>query len=588
VPIAPPSLDGEHSVALDLETTGLKWWDGDRPIGISITTRRGSQYLPFGHRGGGNLDEAVVKRWAARELRGKCLVGLNVRFDLHFMREWGIDLESQHCTADDVAHSAALLDDHRTRFSLDRLAHDFLGEEKVGKDLDVTRMADYHAGEVAPRAEADSRQALDLFDVFTPQLAAEGLTRVKALENQVIWVVLEMERNGCPIDQRTLEAWYYQSEQDYMRLVWNIYRDTLLNVNPNRTTDLVKLCHHLNLTIHTTPDGRASFTDAVLAAYHDPVIDRVRRARKLASLRSKYLGKYRDSIGSDGILRYSLHQLRADAGGTVSGRFSSSALQRGVGVNIQQVPGAELSEDYPIRDLHRPASGQWLSADADQIEYRLFADRAQNPTVLAAYQAFPALSFHQLMWDRLKTHDPRITYKAVKTLNFCRLYGGGRAKIAQMLGHITAAEFDTLKRTSSGANHPKLRATAEIMSLYNDAMPEVSQMLATASNDAMSNGFVTTTLGRRARLGKGDGFKALNRIIQGTAADVMKLKLVELHAARKTTGFVMRFTVHDEVCGDCPDDESHRRVHEILNTQSLPLSVPILWTVTTGASWGAC
>jgi DNA polymerase-1 len=588
VPIAPPSLDGEHSVALDLETTGLKWWDGDRPIGISITTRRGSQYLPFGHRGGGNLDEAVVKRWAARELRGKCLIGLNVRFDLHFMREWGIDLESQHCTADDVAHSAALLDDHRTRFSLDRLAHDFLGEEKVGKDLDVTRMADYHAGEVAPRAEADSRQALDLFDVFTPQLAAEGLTRVKALENQVIWVVLEMERNGCPIDQRTLEAWYHQSEQDYMRLVWNIYRDTLLNVNPNSTTDLVKLCHHLNLTIHTTPDGRASFTDAVLAAYHDPVIDRVRRARKLASLRSKYLGKYRDSLGSDGILRYSLHQLRADAGGTVSGRFSSSALQRGVGVNIQQVPVAELSEDYPIRDLHRPASGQWLSADADQIEYRLFADRAQNPTVLAAYQADPALSFHQLMFDQLTDLDSRLTYKDVKTLNFCRLYGGGRAKIAQMLGHITAAEFDTLKRTSSGANHPKLRATAEIMSLYNDAMPEVSRMLATASNDATQHGYVSTTLGRRARLGKGDGFKALNRIIQGTAADVMKMKLVELHAARKTTGFLMRFTVHDSVEGDCPDDESRRRVSDILNTQTLPLSVPLQWTVTTGASWGAC
>jgi DNA polymerase-1 len=587
-PTAPPSLKGIDQVAIDLETTGLKWWDGDRPIGVSITTRRGSQYLPFGHRGGGNLDEAVVKRWAARELRGKCLIGLNVRFDLHFMREWGIDLESQHCTADDVAHSAALLDDHRTRFSLDRLAHDFLGEEKVGKDLDVTRMADYHAGEVAPRAEADSRQALDLFDVFTPQLAAEGLTRVKALENQVIWVVLEMERNGCPIDQRTLEAWYHQSEQDYMRLVWNIYRDTLLNVNPNSTTDLVKLCHHLNLTIHTTPDGRASFTDAVLAAYHDPVIDRVRRARKLASLRSKYLGKYRDSLGSDGILRYSLHQLRADAGGTVSGRFSSSAIARGVGVNIQQVPGAELSTDYPIRDLHRPASGQWLSADADQIEYRLFADRAQNPTVLAAYQADPALSFHQLMFDQLTDLDSRLTYKDVKTLNFCRLYGGGRAKIAQMLGHITAAEFDTLKRTSSGANHPKLRATAEIMSLYNDAMPEVSRMLATASNDATQHGYVSTTLGRRARLGKGDGFKALNRIIQGTAADVMKMKLVELHAARKTTGFLMRFTVHDSVEGDCPDDESRRRVSDILNTQTLPLSVPLQWTVTTGASWGAC
>jgi DNA polymerase-1 len=587
-PTAPPSLDGEHDVAIDLETTGLKWWDGDRPIGISITSRRGTQYLPFGHRGGGNLDEAVVKRWAARELRGKCLIGLNLKFDLHFMREWGIDLEAQGCTADDVAHSAALLDDHRTRFSLDRLAQDFLGEEKVGKDLDVTRMADYHAGEVAPRAEADSRQALDLFDVFTPQLAAEGLSRVKALENQVSWVVLEMEKNGCPIDQRRLESWYHNSEQDYMRLLWNIYRDTLLNVNPNSSADLVKLCDHLHLTIQSTPDGRPSFTEAVLAAYHDPVIDRVRRARKLASLRSKYLGKYRDSLSSDGILRYSLHQLRADAGGTVSGRFSSSALQRGVGVNIQQVPGAELSETYPIRDLHRPASGQWLSADADQIEYRLFADRAQNPTVLAAYAANPALSFHQLMFDQLTDLDSRLTYKDVKTLNFCRLYGGGRAKIAQMLGHITAADFDTLKRTSSGADHPQLRSTAAVMTLYNDALPEVSQMLATASNAAMSDGFITTALGRRARLAPGEGFKALNRIIQGTAADIMKMKLVELHAARKTTGFLLRFTVHDEVCGDCPDDEAGRLVHDILNAQSLPLSVPIRWTTTTGDSWGSC
>ena len=586
-PTAPPSLKGIDQVAIDLETTGLKWWDGDRPIGISITTRRGTQYLPFGHRGGGNLDEAVVKRWAARELRGKCLIGLNVRFDLHHLREWGVDLEDVSA-ASDVAHSAALLDDHRTRFSLDRLAQDFLGEEKVGQDLDVTRMADYHAGEVAPRAEADSRQALALHHVFTPQLNAQGLHRVKALEDAVIWVVLDMERNGCHIDEDMLARWIHDSEQDYLRLVWNIYRDTDLKINPQRPTDLVTLCEQLHLPIHSTPDGRPSFTDAVLSTYAHPVMDLVRRARKLASLRSKSLIKYREGIGSDGILRYALHQLRADGGGTVSGRFSSSAIARGVGINIQQVPAAGGDDPYPIRALHRPASGQWLSADAAQIEYRLFADRAQNPTVLAAYQADPALSFHQLMWDRLKTHDPRITYKAVKTLNFCRLYGGGRAKIAQMLGHITAAEFETLRRTSSGADHPKLQGTAAIMSLYNDALPEVSQMLATASHDAMSNGFVTTALGRRARLNPGEGFRALNRIIQGTAADVMKLKLVELFAARKTTGFLMRFTVHDSVEGDCPDDESRRRVHEILNTQSLPLSVPIRWTATTGASWGDC
>ena len=87
-PSAPPSLDGVPTVAIDLETTGLRWWDKDRPIGISITTSHASHYLPFGHAGG-NLDEAVVKEWARRELRGKHLLGLNLKFDLHFMREWG-------------------------------------------------------------------------------------------------------------------------------------------------------------------------------------------------------------------------------------------------------------------------------------------------------------------------------------------------------------------------------------------------------------------------------------------------------------------------------------------------------------------
>ena len=585
-PTAPPSLEGLTQVAIDLETTGLKWWDGDRPIGISVTSRRGSQYLPFGHRGGGNLDEAVVKRWAARELQGKQLIGLNVRFDLHHLREWGVDLEGVS-TASDVAHSAALLDDHRTRFSLDLLAQEYLGEEKVGADLDATRMADYHAGEVAPRAEADSRQALALHHVFTPQLNAQGLHKVKALEDAVIWVVLEMEKNGCPLDLATLERWLKDSEQDYMRLLWNIYRDSDLKINPQRPTDLVLLCEHLNLPVHDTPDGRPSFTDAVLATYAHPVIDLVRRARKLASLRSKYLVKYQQAVGSDGILRYALHQLRANEGGTVSGRFSSSALTRGVGVNIQQVPSVDLDPNFPIRALHRPASGQWLSADADQIEYRLFADRAQNPTVLAAYAADPTLSFHQLMFDRLNTLDTSLSYRDVKTLNFCRLYGGGRAKIAQMLGQITAAEFETLKRTSSGSDHPRLRATAAIMTLYNDALPEVSQMLATASHDATQHGYVTTALGRRARLQPTEAFRALNRIIQGSAADLMKLKLVELHAARKDTGFLMRFTVHDSVEGDCPDDASRDRVRDILNAQSLPLSVPIRWTVKTGATWGA-
>ena len=262
-------------------------------------------------------------------------------------------------------------------------------------------------------------------------------------------------------------------------------------------------------------------------------------------------------------------------------------------MNIQQVPSiakqtAAIGPDYLIRQLHRPRSGHWLSADASQIEYRLFADLAQNPPVLKAYADNPSLSFHHVVWEQMKQFKPDLLYKDLKTLNFCRLYGGGTARIAQMLGMITSEQYTTLKRTHARLDHPLLKPAHDVMKLYNQALPEVSQMLHAATRLAQSQGYITTALGRRARLDHGHAYKALNRQIQGTAADVMKLKLVELHQKRKETGFVLRFTVHDEVDGDCPDQHCADQVQQILNSQSLDTTVPLLWDVSVGGSWGDC
>ena len=78
-PEAPPSLDDEHEIEVNVETTGLKWWEDDRPLAISVYAKGRAWYLPFRHRGLGNLDEAVVKRWAQRELRGKRITNINTR-----------------------------------------------------------------------------------------------------------------------------------------------------------------------------------------------------------------------------------------------------------------------------------------------------------------------------------------------------------------------------------------------------------------------------------------------------------------------------------------------------------------------------
>ena len=597
MPQAPPSLTDCPTVALDVETNGLRWWDRDRPIGIAIGLPDGPMhYLPWGHRGGGNLDEHVIKRWARRELRGKHIVNLNTRFDLHMLHAWGIDLEAQGCTVSDVAHSAGLLDDHRQRFSLDALAQDYLGQEKTGKDLDARQMADYPASRVAPRAESDVRQVLALRDVFAPKLQAENLERVQALEDQVIWVVCEMERNGSPIDTELLDQWITESEQAYLRGLWKIWRATDLQINPTASTDLEQLFTHLKLPISHTPDGRPSFTDAVLALHDHPVITILRKTRKLGSLRSKYLLKYRDGICSDGVMRYALHQCRAQSGGgtagTVTGRFSSTAIDRGVGINIQQVMSASkqraaFDTDYLIRRLHRPASGLWLSADAAQIEYRLFAAEAKNPRVLKSYAADPGASFHRMMWEQLQKLKPDLSYKATKNLNFCKLYGGGAIKIGTMLDYITAEDAVALRAENAKWNHPKLAPTRQVLDLYARVLPEVGPMLTRTAMIAEQQGYVTTILGRRARL-TSHFYKALNRMIQGSAADVMKLKLVALHAARGSTGLRLRATVHDEVVGDIPDRDGAARVGEVLNAQSVDLPVPILWDVSTGETWGAC
>jgi DNA polymerase I-like protein with 3'-5' exonuclease and polymerase domains len=100
---------------------------------------------------------------------------------------------------------------------------------------------------------------------------------------------------------------------------------------------------------------------------------------------------------------------------------------------------------------------------------------------------------------------------------------------------------------------------------------------------------VKTFLGRRSRFPTNyKTYIGLNRVLQGTGADVMKRKLAELHRVRKETGFVMRITNHDAVLGDATTPETLGKVSKVLNAQSFPFKVPILWNVGTGPTWADC
>ena len=584
-PSAPPSLDGIDEIALDVESTGLAWWGRDVPVGLAIGYKRGNeyvtQYLPWGHRGGGNLSEDTVKRWAQRELRGKKIKNLSSKFDNHMIYKWEIDLEEQGCVWGDVAHYAALLDDQRRHgFSLNAVARDYVGEEKI-KGLDVPNLADYHAGEVHEYAEQDVRLVLKIMDKMRPLLIDQELMTVADLEDEVIFAVCEMERNGAPIDVEKLDLWIVKSNLDLMHTVSEIPKLVGFGIDPSSRDNMVKLFRSQGLEIKKwtsggkTRDPQPSFTDEVLSGIDNPAIELVRRARRLMSLRSKYLLKYRDEIGSGNILRYALNQLKADKEGTVSGRFSSTALTKGdegEGVNIQQVMRPDkhkdtFGEDYIVRELFIPESGFWETDDARQIEFRLFVHYSGSERLIEEYRKNPDVDFHNIVWEIIKQFNPDMTRKNTKDTNFAELYGAGVYKTSQML-------------------KISIHKAKEFVGTYNEKFPEVKQLRKRVERIAENRGYVKTILGRRFHFPGGEFLhKALSRIIQGSAADVMKKKLVELHKARKKTGFKMRFTVHDEVNGDVPDKESHRKVTEILNAQTIDFKVPILWQTGMGANW---
>jgi DNA polymerase-1 len=301
-----------------------------------------------------------------------------------------------------------------------------------------------------------------------------------------------------------------------------------------------------------------------------------RRCHILSGLRSRYLDAYPRLVSPGGVLRYSLHQLRGDEGGTISGRFSCSQAIRGEeGANLQQVITSEKLhdqgiEEYDIRRLFVAPPGRIVVAgDAKQIEYRVFAHFTDNPVLLDAYRTDPDVDFHEWVGKDVRKLRPDFGRKRIKVTNFRVLFGGGVRSTCEALG-VSEKEG------------------RQLLDAYDKAFPDAKRLLRLASNLAENRRYVVTYLGRRSRFGPNDRYhKALNAVIQGTAADYNKVKLAALYRARRDFDLTLRLTVHDEVVGDVPNVEAANGLAAFLDRQEWPdFKVPILWSVGTGASWG--
>lgn len=612
-----PELHGEKRIILNAETTGLKWWAEDRPIGWSYVLpesgRRG--YLPIRHDQGAehNLPLEQVSSFLG-SLRGMHVDNINTKFDLHMARADGSDLvEGTGNTFGDAAFYAALLDDHRMRFNLDQLSLDKLGwdvhKDGIGKKPDcIDNESEFrylHPGEVAPFAIRNVDQVEALIDHFKAGIAEENLFDVLQLEEDVLPVVVEMEKNGTYLDMELLHEWQGSAQRDLEEQLLIIRRASGVDItSPDSPSELERVFEKCGLPIVRTGTGRPSFTEAYIQTLDHPVAKAIIKAGHLADFKSKYADKYASAADSFGWLRFNLHQLRSTGDGeskkgTVSGRFSAAGDKNG-GYNPQQVVAVEKQlergwlPEYVVRRLIVPGPGEvcLYAADMMQVEYRLFAHYANDPNILEVYRKNPLADYHKVVMELLHRVAPHLNRKLVKNVNFAKIYGAGLVKFALMIGSITEQQFIEFSerlqmKDWSVMGHPALAEAKKLNDDYNKMFPAVKPLLDRAAETARQRGYVMTLLGRRARL-TGRFHSSLNRIIQGGAADINKRLLIELYKMRKELGIVMRLTVHDEVMGGLFDRGMQSAIDKLLNTQYFDLRVPILWDSKVGANWAAC
>lgn len=597
-----PDLRGAKSISLDTEGA-LNIWSGGKPCGLSIATEDSSYswYVPFGHKSGFNFPLENVRGWASENLRNLDIYLANAKHDFNTLRSVGIDLEAGNNRLHDVMHCPALLYSNRQNYDLDSLLNQELGRSKAsvwgGDDYVKLPMAERPSEFIAAYACADAVDTSDLARHYAPRIAAEGLGRVLELEDSIIYAVASMERQGARLDTERLFEWRRIAHARYIKAVMQLYKLVGARIEPTKPSHMAKLFTILQLEYPLTPTGQPSFTNEfIVACLQNPGISAEKRAViqvayeaiQLSSLESKALKKFENSVDSNGIIRYALNQLKAtntDGNvGAVTGRFSSSGGGKHInGVNIQQVMDDEKQEKidcismFPIRDLFIPEKGhQWLSADAMQIEFRLFAHYSGSQRLAKAYEDNPLINFHHYVAE----HILKVPYsKLVKNMNFGKLYEIGVKKLAQV--YLKCSYDEALEKSKH----------------YDREFPEAKALSRAAMDIAQKRGYVKTILGRRRRYFHSEYFpnladdryySALNAVIQGTAADIMKLKIKEVYDARKETGYMMNMTIHDEVNGSIPNLKSGQMVKEILNKQTLPLRVPILWTVSMGETWKRC
>ena len=593
------TLESAPVIAFDTETTGTNAQTAEL-VGISFAVQPGQAwYVPIPEEasgaGGDGTDDlfswqcekkpSPVQRFdAVFADPSKTLVAQNAKYDMTVLGRYGIRFGS--VVRDTML--AHYVTDAAARHGLDVLAREFLGyapiaydevvEPKKGKAPRLT-MRDLPPEKILDYAAEDADVALRLHDVLRARAASAGaLPALEQSEEPLVPVLIAMEREGVRIDVPALRVYGLALDREIAALVSEIrtYAGDEVNLDsPRQLSDF--LFGKLGLStagVKKTQTGQYTTDEKTLQKLADdhPAVRKILEYRTCAKLKSTYVDKLPDCLGTDG----RVHTTFAQAF-TETGRLSSSDP------NLQNIP-IRSPRGKPIRAafIARDENHRLVSADYSQIELRIMAAMSGDETMLAAFR--DGADIHRETAARVYDVMPALVTEEMrakcKMVNFGIIYGISAFGLSQRL------------------QIPR-REAADLIEAYFKLYPKIRAFMDTAVAKARETGYAVTALGRRRMLHDINSRNAtarqaaerdaINTPIQGTAADLIKLAMVRTSRALNAEGLRARMVlqIHDELLFDTPCDEVER-VSELVRremTGALDLGVPLDVSVGVGRTW---
>jgi DNA polymerase I len=509
-------------------------------------------------------------------------IGQNIKYDATMLKWYGVELKGLWFDTMVVHY----LIEPELRHGMDYLAETYLKykpvsiETLIGKGSKQLSMRDVRVERVAEYAAEDADVTLQLYHFFAPKLREEGLQELyDTLEAPLIRVLVDMEYEGINLDSDFLNKYSVELEKEIAAVEQKIYDDAGMQFNigsPKQIGEVLFDKMKIPYKGAKTKTGQYSTDEAKLAelAAEYPFVGEILNYRGLTKLKSTYVDALPLQVNpKTGRVHSSFNQALA-----ATGRLSSN------NPNLQNIPiktpqGAKVRKAFIPRDENHVL----LSADYSQIELRLIAEISGDEAMLEAFQKgqdihrATAARVYGVPYEEVTSEHRR----NAKTVNFSIIYGAGATNVSQQLG---------IKRSEA----------KDLIDTYFQQYQGLKGYMENTVEFAREHGFVKTLLGRRRYLRDIDSRNslarsnaervAINTPIQGTAADLIKVAMINIHKTLKTKDLKtkMILQVHDELVFDVPKSEVEtvKPVIEDLMRNAIPnLKVPILVEMGTGGNW---